>query len=58
MKKKLNLEKYSQSEYLFMLRFAVTNAIFGIYYLLILIFRGIILIENNYVIGVVLLLVR
>ncbi|CAD8069291.1 unnamed protein product [Paramecium primaurelia] len=38
-------------------KFAVTNAIFGIYYLLILIFRGIILIENNYVIGVVLLLV-
>ncbi|CAD8087021.1 unnamed protein product [Paramecium sonneborni] len=38
-------------------KFAVTNAIFGIYQLIILIFQGILLIENDEVLGFILLLI-
>ncbi|CAD8092252.1 unnamed protein product [Paramecium sonneborni] len=38
-------------------RFAVTNVIFGIYQLIILIFKGILLLDNSKVIGLILLLV-
>ncbi|CAK76828.1 unnamed protein product (macronuclear) [Paramecium tetraurelia] len=37
-------------------KFAVTNAIFGIYYLLTLILRGILLLESDDVVGIILLL--